>query len=57
MPRYHFNVHDGVSLPDRDGVELPNLPAARKEAVRYAIRSQHWVGQREIPGFQAQTWV
>jgi len=34
MPRYHFNLHDGVSQPDPDGTELPDLDAAREGAVR-----------------------
>lgn len=34
MPIYHFNVHDGVECPDRVGSELPDLAAARAEAVR-----------------------
>lgn len=34
MPRYHFNIHDGEDLPDLEGVELPDLVAARVEAVR-----------------------
>lgn len=36
MPRYHFDVHDGTDLPDHHGIELPDLAAARREAVRYA---------------------
>lgn len=36
MPRYHFNVDDGLSLRDDDGIELPDLAAARKEAVKLA---------------------
>ncbi|KAB1069872.1 DUF6894 family protein [Methylobacterium planeticum] len=36
MPRYHFNVHDGRSLLDDDGTELPNTTFARREAIRYA---------------------
>ena len=42
MPRYFFHVRDGASVqPDRDGVELPDLDAARKTAVEraYAIWS------------------
>ena len=33
MPRYFFHVHDGISILDEDGTELPDLDAARKEAV------------------------
>ena len=36
MPRYHFSIYDGVSLPDHDGTELPDLQAARQEAIRFA---------------------
>lgn len=34
MPRYFFDVQDGKSFPDHDGCELPDLDAARIEAVR-----------------------
>ena len=36
MPRYHFNVYDGVVLLDKKGVELPDTMFARREAIRYA---------------------
>ncbi len=36
MPTFHFNVVDGVSIPDATGTELPDLYAARLEAVRYS---------------------
>ena len=36
MPRYHFNVYDGIALPDHEGTELPNLDAARREALKVA---------------------
>ena len=32
MPRYHFNVIDGVSDLDQDGTDLPDLQAAWREA-------------------------
>jgi hypothetical protein len=38
MPRYFFNVVDGVSLPDPDGVELPDLRTARIEAIRFSAQ-------------------
>lgn len=34
MPRYFFHIDDGVSIPDPIGTELPDLTAARFEAVR-----------------------
>lgn len=36
MPRYHFNVYDGVTLLNKKGVELPDMMFARREAIRYA---------------------
>jgi hypothetical protein len=42
MPRYFFHVRDGASVQsDGNGLELPDVDAARKEAVRraYAIWS------------------
>lgn len=36
MPRYHFNSVDGQVDRDADGMVLPDVRAARLEAVRYA---------------------
>ena len=36
MPRYHFNVYDGATVMDHDGVELHDWEEARLEAVRYS---------------------
>jgi hypothetical protein len=36
MPLFHFNVCDGVCLPDREGSEWPDWQAARLEAIRRA---------------------
>ena len=33
MPRYFFNVHDGVSITDTVGSEHPDVDSARSEAV------------------------
>jgi len=33
MPRYFFNVHDGVSIADTVGSEHPDIESARCEAV------------------------
>ena len=33
MPRYYFDTHDGTSfMADAEGVDFPNLPAARRQA-------------------------
>ena len=37
MPRYHFNVYDGYSTHDRDGMQLADVHEARREALRLAI--------------------
>ncbi len=34
MPRYFFQVHDGAGTVDDDGMDFPDLAAARVEAVR-----------------------
>ena len=34
MPRFHFNVYDGVSFVDREGQELAGWDEARLEAIR-----------------------
>jgi len=34
MPRYFFDLHDGTVFRDEQGVELPDLAAAREEATR-----------------------
>jgi hypothetical protein len=36
MPHYHFNVHDGVSMPDLEGLDFTDLAAAKREAVTLA---------------------
>jgi hypothetical protein len=33
MPRYFFNVHDGISIRDTEGSEHPDVHSARLEAV------------------------
>ena len=36
MPRFYFNVFDGRSTRDTDGVNLPDCETARCEAIRLA---------------------
>lgn len=36
MPKYFFNVQDGLDLADDDGIECADLDTALCEAVRYA---------------------
>ena len=36
VPRFHFNVFDGVSDIDTEGTELPSWEEARFEAIRLA---------------------
>jgi hypothetical protein len=52
MPRYFFNIMDGRPVVDREGMELPDAAAARKEATRYAIdlarRRSRLAGQSDV---------
>jgi uncharacterized protein DUF6894 len=52
MPRYYFNIMNGRPLVDREGMELPDAAAARKEATRYAIdlarRRSEFSGWKEV---------
>ena len=36
MPRFYFHLHNDVDVPDDEGIELPDLDAARAHAVRQA---------------------
>lgn len=36
MPRYYFHVHDGTTIWDRKGTDLPDLRQARRVAVQVA---------------------
>ncbi|WP_237482884.1 DUF6894 family protein [Lichenibacterium dinghuense] len=36
MPRFHFYVHNGREALDEEGIDLPDVRAARTEAVRLA---------------------
>lgn len=36
MPRFFFHLHNDVDCPDDEGVELPDLEAARVHASRTA---------------------
>lgn len=33
MPRFYFNIYEDVALEDEDGIELPDLEAARRAAL------------------------
>ena len=50
MPRYHFNVYDGVILLDKKGVELPDSNFARREAIRYSGSLLEESGQQDNLG-------
>lgn len=36
LPKFHFNIHDGVHIIDTDGTELASWQEAKLEAIRYA---------------------
>ncbi len=37
MPRFFFNLRNDMSVDDEEGLELPNLEAARARAEAYAL--------------------
>lgn len=53
MPRYHFNIYDGISTHDRDGMELPNLGEARRVALR---RASLLLDEEELQGRLGEDW-
>ncbi|UDL95529.1 hypothetical protein LGH83_04715 [Lichenihabitans sp. PAMC28606] len=36
MPRFHFNVYDGVTRIDQEGIQLDDLKTARANGIRLA---------------------
>lgn len=36
MPRYHFHILDGKADADQHGMELPDIDAAKQQAVKLA---------------------
>jgi hypothetical protein len=36
MPRYYFHVHDDLDFEDEEGLDLPDVTAARAKAVEGA---------------------
>jgi len=36
VPRYFFHLHNDIEAPDPDGIELPNIGAARTVAIHNA---------------------
>ncbi|WP_442786013.1 DUF6894 family protein [Methylobacterium sp. C25] len=36
MPRFYFDIHDGVEIQDICGLNLPSLDDAKREALRRA---------------------
>ena len=50
MPRFHFNVYDGVNQIDREGTELENYDEARIEAMRLAGKILQSTAHRLVLG-------
>ena len=50
LPRYFFDVIDGFSLIDGEGTELPDLAAARRQAIQASgeilrdMAAKFWLG-------------
>ena len=67
MPRYYFHIYDDVIAEDEEGTELPNLAAARLNALQgarsliadqvkhgYLVLS-HWIDVMDEQGEQVLT--
>ena len=64
MPRFYFHLHNDIEAPDEEGLELPDLEAARSEAIRTgrelvaeAVRNgqvnlSHWIEIQDESGAQ-----
>ena len=50
MPRYHFNVYDGVTAIDKEGTQHANVAEARIEAMRFAARHLHEEAENGVLG-------
>lgn len=50
MPRFHFNVYDGVNQIDREGTELKNYDEARIEAMRLSGKILESTAHRLVLG-------
>jgi hypothetical protein len=37
MPRFYFHLRNDMSVDDDEGIELPDLAAARQRAEQYAL--------------------
>ena len=46
LPRYYFNVFDGVSAPDAEGTECADIYVAQSEALRMSGEIMRDLGMR-----------
>lgn len=53
MPKYHFNVHDGVSIPDIEGHEMTSLQAAQEAAIQL---SGHLIRELGPDFWEGEEW-
>ncbi len=49
MPQYFFSLHDDTDLPDPDGLELPAIDDACREAIRRSVALLAGSVQRDVP--------
>ena len=50
MPRFFFDIHDGASLPDQEGTELPGLKEAYPQAITTAGQTLKEAGMDLLAG-------
>jgi len=48
MPKYHFEIADGITLPDPVGTDCRNDEHARREAQAIAVQIARDLGDREL---------
>lgn len=54
MPRYFFNIHDGQHYQDLTGVDLADLPAVRRMAMRACTE---FMMERDELFWTGETWT
>lgn len=37
MPRFYFHLRNDLSVDDEEGIELPDIEAARERAIEFAV--------------------
>ena len=57
MPRFFFHVEDGATFLDADGIDFPDLKAARDEAIRATAEILREIPNAIHKGDPIRIWV